>query len=85
MEHYFEMYAATAHALKAVSPRLRVGGPATSEDMINVSATTPKFVSVVAACALLIHLLSSAWALSMAGDVMDWQLHPVLPSPWRPL
>lgn len=43
MEHYFEMYAITARALKAVSPRLRVGGPATSEDMINVSATTPSF------------------------------------------
>ena len=43
MLHYFEMYAVTARALKGVSPRLRVGGPATSEDMINVSATTPSF------------------------------------------
>ena len=43
MSRYFQMYEATARALKAVSPRLRVGGPATSEDMINVSATTPAF------------------------------------------
>jgi xylan 1,4-beta-xylosidase len=28
---YFELYAHTAHALKAASPRLRVGGPATAQ------------------------------------------------------
>jgi xylan 1,4-beta-xylosidase len=43
MERYFEMYAVTARALKSVSTRLRVGGPATSEDMINVSSTVPAF------------------------------------------
>jgi xylan 1,4-beta-xylosidase len=40
---YLAMYEATARALKAVSPRLRVGGPATSEDMVNVSASVPAF------------------------------------------
>jgi xylan 1,4-beta-xylosidase len=36
---YFELYAHTARALKAVSPRLRVGGPATA-----AAAWVPKFL-----------------------------------------
>ncbi len=32
-EDYFRLYAETAHAVKAVDPRLRVGGPATSKTM----------------------------------------------------
>ena len=41
---YFDLYAHTARALKAVSPRLRVGGPATA-----AAAWVPDFVKYVSA------------------------------------
>src|SRR5208282_501492 len=40
---YFELYAHTARALKAVSPRLRVGGPATA-----AAAWVPTFLQYAA-------------------------------------
>ena len=43
MESYFDLYAHTARALKAVSPRLRVGGPATA-----AAAWIPEFLNYAA-------------------------------------
>ena len=43
MESYFDLYAHTARALKSVSPRLRVGGPATA-----AAAWVPEFLSYAA-------------------------------------
>lgn len=43
MDSYFDLYAHTARALKSVSPRLRVGGPATA-----AAAWIPEFLSYAA-------------------------------------
>ena len=43
-DSYFDLYAHTARALKSVSPRLRVGGPATA-----AAAWVPEFLSYAAA------------------------------------
>jgi xylan 1,4-beta-xylosidase len=43
MESYFNLYAHTARALKSVSPRLRVGGPATA-----AAAWVPEFLTYAA-------------------------------------
>jgi len=43
MESYFELYEHTARAIKSVSPRLRVGGPATA-----AAAWIPEFLGFVA-------------------------------------
>ena len=43
MDQYLDLFKATAAAVHSVSPRLHVGGPATSVDMVSVGPTTPNF------------------------------------------
>ena len=53
-ESYFDLYAHTARALKSVSPRLRVGGPATA-----AAAWVPEFLSFAAANHVPVDFVSS--------------------------
>jgi xylan 1,4-beta-xylosidase len=74
-ERYFELYVHTARAIKAVDPRLRVGGPATSRGM-----WVEEFLSFCARSQAPVDFLSTHHYCADAGLVMGQFSEQIL---WR--